>query len=96
MNGSGIARDAWLAAIADVGLVAPDLDETALTIHDCMRLFRLGRTASQRRLDALVKAGRAQRCHKHIVDLAGRTLVVPAYRLVTPPAVTPRKSRGRR
>ena len=74
-----IAREAWLRALGESG-EPPDPD--ALTAMELADLLGLGQTAVRVRLEKLLRAGKATKAWKTVIDSAGRTQRVTAYRLV--------------
>lgn len=90
----GIDRDAWLAALEDVGVARrPTTDPTALTVREFCELVGIGETAAKGYLRKLMEGGKATRTHKMVVDTTGRFQCVPAYILHTD---TPAKAKSKR
>lgn len=79
---SGISRDEWLAALAEVGDDELD-DRDAITTTDFMAMFNLDRQTARRRLEKLVAAGKATRTKKRERLTDGRNMKCTGYRLVT-------------
>ena len=77
---SGINRDDWLKALADVDALSPD-NADAVTVREFMATFHVAKDAAQRRLNALVNAGKATKVQKLYVDASQRHQRIPAYRL---------------
>jgi hypothetical protein len=75
-----ISRDEWLAALNEAQLL-PESDEQALTVWEFQEMFDLPRYTAERRLEALVRAGKATRTNKRCAALDGRVRNMRAYRL---------------
>jgi DNA-binding transcriptional ArsR family regulator len=69
----------WQKALADIG-EEDRHDPDAITIHEFMALFGLSRPTAERRLRALVAAGKATETRK-VGRKAGRRVAYVAYRL---------------
>ncbi len=80
---SGISRDDWLTALADVMAAPPD-DPEALTSAEFAVVFGLGTTTARIRLKRLVAEGRVEHRTKLVAGADGRQMRVAAYRLVQP------------
>lgn len=78
---SGIARDEWLKALAEIGEPQED-DQLAVSIPEFAAMFSLNRQGAERRLRALEAAGKATRTHKRLTAADGRLRWLVAYRLV--------------
>ena len=76
-----ITREQWLKALAEAE-PTPDNDPNTLTRAELCEVFGLAKSAVGERMARMVKAGKAIRTTKVIVDGAGRRLRVSAYRLV--------------
>ena len=81
MQSSRITRDEWLSALGDA---AQPVDPDALSLAEIAEQFGVCRNVADRRLRALVKAGRAIRTWKVITTTSGHPRRVPAYKLVKP------------
>lgn len=81
---SGITRDDWLKAVADIDLrPIPPQDVDALTMLEVQALLGIGRLAAKRRVEALLRDGKAERVKKLIKRTDGAVVTVTAYRLLT-------------
>lgn len=79
---SGISRDDWLKAIADVKQVPTD-NADAVTVQEFMALMGLTKWTASKRLNELATAGKAERTYKFIRSSLGGIVKIPAYRLKT-------------
>lgn len=82
---SGISRDDWLSALKEA-CEAPPPPSDALTVMEFGELIGVGRAQAYKRLQILVKSGRAELTKKQIRrgGELGHWVWVPAYRLITP------------
>lgn len=78
---SGINRDVWLKALADIGEDGQS-DPEAITTTDFMAMMHVDRQMARRRLDKLVAAGKATRTFKRERSTDGRMVRCVGYRLV--------------
>lgn len=78
---SGISRDAWISALAEVGYNDTNDDE-ALTVREFAMLMGIRLTAARVRLRALVGQGKATLTQKRLKDVMGRSQHTAAYRLL--------------
>lgn len=76
---TGISREEWLRALADIGL--PEDDPSAVTVQEFAAMFELDRQTADRRLKALAAAGKATRTHKRALVSDGSRRWCVAYRL---------------
>jgi len=72
-------KDVWLKALADIGEEERH-DPDAIAVHEFMALFDVTRSTAERRLRALVAAGKATETRK-VGRKAGRRVAYVAYRL---------------
>lgn len=81
--GSGINVDEWLKATTDAGLDYPN-DPDAITVHEFCEKYTppLHRATAVRRLDALVRLGKATRTYRFDAAADGRRMKLAAYKLV--------------
>jgi hypothetical protein len=77
--GVTITREMWLQAIGDA---LPPSHEDAITITEFTVLVGRKRTQAKAIMAGLVKAGKAKRVTKQVIDVSGRPYTVPAYLLV--------------
>jgi len=82
LKNSGISRDEWLKAMQDAQLETSEDDQGAMTRSEFAALFGYSDGTSARRLDALVKAGKARETSKRVRDTRGRSVLLRAYRLL--------------
>lgn len=75
-----ILRDEWLRALEEADMGISD-DPTATTTAEFAAMFGIKRLAAERRLVALVAAGKATRTHKWSRGADGRRIRLVAYRL---------------
>ena len=77
---TGIARDEWLKALNEAGLVHEN-DTEAVTVAEFAEMFGVDRQTADRQLQRLAQAGKATKTRKagHAPD--GRRLSFVAYRL---------------
>lgn len=80
-----ITRDDWLKALADVEIRPVAVDEGVLSQVEFQQLLGMGRSAAKRRIDALVRDGKAERVKKLIKRTDGAVVTVTAYRLLKEP-----------
>jgi predicted ArsR family transcriptional regulator len=80
---SGISRDVWLKALADVGVNDGIDDQEAVTISEFAALIGISREPAERRLEKLAAAGAAVKTRKWSVGRDGRRVHMWAYRLKT-------------
>lgn len=78
---SGISRDEWLKALAEVGESDQDDDPEAITTSDFMAMMGLDRQTARRRLEKLVTLGKATRSKKRERLTDGRLVRSNGYRL---------------
>jgi predicted transcriptional regulator len=79
---SGINRDEWLAAVAEVeGVSDPD----AITRDELGVLLGLSKSATKERIVKLLADGLVQRSRKRVTNNAGHLQWIPAYRLMKAP-----------
>ena len=76
-----ISRDEWLKALNEAGFSA-EHDEDAITVNDFAEMMGMTRDTADRRLRALVKAGKAAQTRKITQGRDGRTLSFIAFRLL--------------
>lgn len=77
---SGISRDDWLKAIADV-MPPPPVDD-AVTITEFAEMAKCAPNTARNTLLAMAKAGKAKEVQKRIIRRDGRSICVLAYQLV--------------
>jgi hypothetical protein len=83
---SGITRDEWLRAMQEAGIDdCVSNDEDAITVVEFQEMMGVGRSSALARLRALVKAGKATPAIRRAKDRTGRSISVPAYKLLTSP-----------
>lgn len=78
---TGITRDDWLKALADVGKSSVD-DQGAVTVLEFAVMFNIPRSTASHHLRKLEAAGRAIRTQKRGRNDYGRDVRYIAYRLV--------------
>ena len=76
---SGISRDAWLHAL---GEAAAPLEQDSLSLAEIGKQYGISRITAARRMDELVKAGKARRTFKLITMVSGPRRRVPSYALI--------------
>lgn len=76
-----ITRDEWLRAMEEAGVNQVD-DRDALTPKELGELMGIERTTAERRVRAMVAAGKAIKTTKLIEDGRGRRYCHTAYKLV--------------
>lgn len=76
-----ISRDLWLKALTEAGESVVD-DQSATTTTEFMQMFGVNRMTAKRRMDKLVKAGKATRTTKRERLPDGRILTCVGYLLV--------------
>lgn len=79
---ASISRDEWMKALGDA--VAP-VDPTAVTIRELCDQFGLGVSAVTRRVNALIKEGKAVRTMKIATLSDGNQRRITAYKLTGKP-----------
>ena len=89
-----MTRDDWLAAIHDA---MPQLEEdaNAMTGQEFAALRSCSLSTARLQLKQWEEIGKVERVMKPIIDVAGRRLRVPAYRLIGQPK-TKTRDRPRR
>jgi len=78
----GISRDEWLHALQEANIDLCIHDPDSITTGEFGEMLNIDRSAAARRLKLLVKAGRATRTTKRVQGSDGRTVTLPAYKLV--------------
>jgi hypothetical protein len=94
---SGINRDEWLKALAEVG-EGLEHDPDAITTDEFATMFGMHRCTAERRLALLVAEGKAIRTFKRTrVASNNRVMQLVAYRLIQSPTsdTPPKLSRKR-
>lgn len=81
-SSSGINRDDWLQAFGDAAM--PN-DPDALTVLELAAMFGIHRQMAARRINELLKAGKAISTFKQTMNASGYTRRVAAYKLIDPP-----------
>ena len=74
-----INRDEWLKALGEAERVD---DPEAVTVMEFATMLGFAREAASRRLQALVKAGKAEKVTKRCAISDGRLMSLSAYRLL--------------
>lgn len=82
---SEINRDLWLQAVADT-LGPIDNDPNLLTSTEFAAIQKCGRTRANTLLIRMRDEGKVVAAQKWVLDSSSRRQLVPAWRLVTPPA----------
>lgn len=83
---TGISRDEWLHALGE-SAAPPDPD--AMTVSELRVLFKLGEASLRRKMEELVRTGKAIKTVKMIAVGSGGARRAVAYKLVKPDAARP-------
>jgi DeoR/GlpR family transcriptional regulator of sugar metabolism len=77
-----ITRDDWLKALSDAGFDDTTDDQDAVTTQEFAEMTSVHPMTASRRLQALVKLGKAERTFKQQLAPDGRRVRYVAYKLI--------------
>ena len=77
-----ITQDEWRKALGDASTVD---DPSAMTVMEMCDRYGSSRVTVQRRIQELLKSGKAVRTYKRVILQSGMIRRIAAYKLVRPP-----------
>ncbi len=78
----GLDRDQWLAILEKASTTTRQRDPAAKTSAELQAIWGVGLGKTRKLIGQMIRDGRLTIVHVPTVDIVGRTVPVPAYRLV--------------